>query len=139
MLAAGLVLAPLLLSSSPVSAGGPGRLTVSVTPVRSGGGNVFVALYDRANWLTPGRFKAYRQVPAHPGTVSATFSDLEPGRYSVAVFHDENANGRVDTNWMGLPSEGFGFSRKTPLRVPSFSETSFEVHGAAQQHVRLRY
>jgi uncharacterized protein (DUF2141 family) len=57
----------------------------------------------------------------------------------VAVFHDENGNGTVDRNFIGLPAEGFGFSRRSPLRVPSFSETSFDVHGPSVQPVHLRY
>jgi uncharacterized protein (DUF2141 family) len=112
---------------------------VPVSTVRSDRGIVFVAIYDQPNWLKPGRFISYRKVPARKGTVTARFSGLRPGRYSVAVFHDENANGRVDKNFVGLPSEGFGFSRTTPRRVPRFSETSFPLKHPSTQPVHLRY
>lgn len=139
----GVLLTSLVLSASalPQSAeadSGP-SLSVPISTVRNSSGKVYVALYDANNWLKPGRFVALRLVPARPGTVVAHFSSVRPGQYSVAVFHDENNNGTVDRNFLGLPSEGFGFSRRTPFRVPSFKETSFELHRSGSMPVLLRY
>ncbi len=38
------------------------------------------------------------------------FEDIPPGRYALAVIHDENMNGKLDANWLGVPKEGYGFS-----------------------------
>lgn len=38
------------------------------------------------------------------------FEDIPPGTYAMAVIHDENMNGKLDTNWLGIPTEGYGFS-----------------------------
>ena len=38
------------------------------------------------------------------------FEDIPPGTYALAVIHDENMNGKLDTNWLGIPKEGYGFS-----------------------------
>lgn len=129
----------LLLATSSAEAGGETALDVPVHTVRSGDGTVFVALYDRPHWLQPGRFVTATKVRAHKGTVYARFRGVRPGRYGIAVFHDENNNGKVDTNFLGLPKEGFGFSRITPMRKPSFDETSFELKKRARAPVRLRY
>jgi len=136
----GLALALCCLSpvGAAVADSGP-SLSVPVSTVRSGNGRVYVALYDRDNWLKPGRFVALRLVQARRGTVVAHFGSVRPGRYSVAVFHDENNNGTVDRNLLGLPAEGFGFSRRTPFRIPSFKETSFDLAGASTMPVELRY
>ena len=128
-----------LLTPEPASAGSPATLVVPVATVRSSSGTVFVALYEEGSWLIPGRFRSYRKVPARSGTVGARFEKLPPGRYAVAVFHDENGNGRIDTNFLGLPSEGYGFSRITPFRKPSFEETAFELTDKARVPVRLKY
>lgn len=128
----------LLCTGAAVADSGP-SLSVPVSTVRSGNGRLYVALYDQNNWLKPGRFVALRLVPAQRGTVVARFNSVRPGRYSVAVFHDENNNGTVDRNFLGLPSEGFGFSRRTPLRVPSFGETSFDLATPRTMPVQLRY
>jgi len=38
------------------------------------------------------------------------FEDIPPGTYALVVIHDENMNGKLDTNWVGIPKEGYGFS-----------------------------
>ena len=59
------------------------------------------------------------------------FEDIPPGTYAMAVVHDENMNGKLDTNWMGIPTEGYGFSNdaKALLGAPSFSAASFIYDG----------
>jgi uncharacterized protein (DUF2141 family) len=59
------------------------------------------------------------------------FEDIPPGTYAMAVIHDENMNGKIDTNWMGIPTEGYGFSNdaKALLGTPSFSAASFLYDG----------
>lgn len=59
------------------------------------------------------------------------FEDIPPGTYALAVVHDENMNGKLDTKWLGIPTEGYGFSNnaKALLGAPSFSATSFPYDG----------
>jgi uncharacterized protein (DUF2141 family) len=59
------------------------------------------------------------------------FEDIPPGTYAIVVIHDENMNGKLDTNVLGIPTEGYGFSRdaKAPLGVPTFSAASFSYDG----------
>jgi uncharacterized protein (DUF2141 family) len=59
------------------------------------------------------------------------FEDIAPGTYALAVIHDENRNGKLDTNQLGIPREGYGFSNdaKGWLGAPSFSAASFPYEG----------
>jgi len=59
------------------------------------------------------------------------FEDIPPGTYAIAVIHDENMNGKLDTNIFGVPTEGYGFSldAKGALGVPPFSAASFSYDG----------
>ena len=59
------------------------------------------------------------------------FVNIPPGIYSIAVIHDENRNGKLDTSWLGIPTESFGFSNdaKALLGAPSFSAASFLYEG----------
>ncbi len=59
------------------------------------------------------------------------FEDIPPGTYALAVIHDENMNGKLDTNLLGIPKEGYGFSNgaRALLGAPSFSAASFEYDG----------
>lgn len=59
------------------------------------------------------------------------FEDIPPGRYALAVIHDENMNGKLDANQRGIPTEGYGFSKdaKAFLSAPSFRAASFPYDG----------
>ncbi len=59
------------------------------------------------------------------------FEDIAPGNYALAVVHDENMNGKLDVNWLGLPIEGYGFSNDASalLGAPSFPAASFPYNG----------
>ena len=47
------------------------------------------------------------------------------------MIYDENMNGKLDTNWLGIPTEGYGFSNdaKAMLGPPSLSAASFTYDG----------
>jgi uncharacterized protein (DUF2141 family) len=71
------------------------------------------------------------------GTVTIHFSDLAPGKYAVSVMHDENGNGKLDSNILGIPKEGYGFSNNPRvMRKPTFDEASIEL-GASDQSIRI--
>ncbi len=73
---------------------------------------------------------------------SFEFSDIKPGKYAIAVIHDENLNGELDTNWLGVPKEGYGFSSgaEATLSAPSFSNAQFSYHGDdLQMSIDLNY
>ena len=59
------------------------------------------------------------------------FEDISPGTYAIVVIHDENMNGKLDTNLLGIPTEGYGFSNdvKAVLGSPSYSAASFTYDG----------
>ncbi len=79
-------------------------------------------------------------IPATPGG-TLLFENVAPGRYAVALFHDENGNNRLDTAMM-IPREGFGFSRDAPLRFgpPRFAAAAISVADVEMRTViHLRY
>ena len=62
------------------------------------------------------------------GAVQVRFDDLAPGTYAVMIMHDENNNGKLDSNIIGIPKEGYGFSNNpNVMRQPTFDEVKFEV------------
>lgn len=69
------------------------------------------------------------------------FAGYPAGRYAMSVFHDENANKKLDT-FVGIPKEGFGFSRNPVIRFgpPRFEKVSIELGtGFARTSVRMQY
>ena len=77
------------------------------------------------------------------GSVTLTFKDVKPGRYAIALLHDENGNGKADRAAMMIPKEGFGFSRDAKVRFgpPKFGEAAFDIAAGARETlvIRMRY
>jgi uncharacterized protein (DUF2141 family) len=118
-------------------------LSLTIIDVTSDRGTVHVALYDRADaFLDKQRMLTGAIVAAQEGKVVIQIPDLPPGRYAVAAYHDENDNGRFDLGFLGIPKEGFGFSRDPGVvpRRPTFDETAFPVTAPeTRQTFRMRY
>lgn len=59
------------------------------------------------------------------------FLDIPAGTYALAVVHDENMDGKLATNWLGIPTEGYGFSSgaKATMSAPSFEAARFSYNG----------
>lgn len=70
------------------------------------------------------------------------FSGVAPGTYAVSVVHDENSNGKLDTNFIGMPREGVGASNdaKGHMGPPKFSAASFRYEGGRLDlKIRVNY
>jgi len=71
-----------------------------------------------------------------------TLKPLQLGSYAVAVLHDENSDGKANRNFLGVPKEGFGFSRNPIIRFgpPEFANAAVPVRGATKNIlIQLRY
>ena len=122
----------LLAAACLLSAGAARAATVqvSVQGVRNDRGHVLVALCSKAEFLRP--HCAWRgRAQAHTGTVTVTIDAVPPGLYAAQAFHDENGDGLLNRNLLGLPKEAMGFSRDAPMRLgpPRFADAAFAVGG----------
>jgi uncharacterized protein (DUF2141 family) len=130
------IIALLAISASASAA----TLQVKVDGVSSDKGTVNVYVCDQANF--PKNCKIAVVVPAHAGTVTADFPEVPAGTWAVTVFHDENSNKKFDTNALGIPKEGYGFSNgaKARFSAPSFKEAAITLaDGANTAAVKMTY
>jgi len=118
------------------------RISVTIQGVHSAQGSVFVGLY-----ATPSKFlngtqnDAMRRVPASTGPITVVFDNLPAGTYAVGAYHDETGNDHLDTNFLGLPEEGYALSNgvRAVTSKPTFQQAAFTVgdQGAAiALHIR---
>ncbi len=73
------------------------------------------------------------------GKATVHFEGLPAGKYAITVVHDANGNGKLDSNFMGMPAEAFGFSNNPVIRFgpPAFKDTILEVRQDAKIDIRL--
>ena len=100
---------------------------VHVTGTAGGRGNVSVAVCDRERFLKQCAYSA--SVPARDGETLVVIKDVPAGTWAVLAYQDENANGQLDRNLIGIPSENYGFSRDARGRFgpPSFDDAAIPV------------
>ncbi|KQQ87906.1 DUF2141 domain-containing protein [Massilia sp. Leaf139] len=102
-------------------------------------GKVAVAVCDKASFLKQCAHNA--TAPAQAGETTVTIKDVPAGTWAVLAYQDENGNGELDRNLIGIPKEPYGFSRdaRSKFGPPSFEDAAFEVGDApAAATVRLR-
>ena len=106
------------------------QLTVTVTGIASTNGSIHIAVYNSGeNFLESDQFYKNIIVESEKGSTIGVFTNLPNGKYALAVFHDENANEKLDTNFIGVPKEPLGFSigKLKTFGPPSFDECSFSL------------
>ncbi len=105
------------------------ELAVTVKGVRSDKGNIMAQLFKADAALGKAVQAAGTVQPARLGTLELVFSNLAPGDYAVMLFHDENGNTKMDSNIVGIPTEGYGFSNdaKGSFGPPKFSAMKVTV------------
>jgi uncharacterized protein (DUF2141 family) len=105
-------------------------LTVTASGFPDNVGQAYMGLY-RAQDDFPVINKQYigKVVAISKNSASVTYSNLVKGNYAVAVFHDRNKDGVLNTNLFGVPTEEYGFSNnaRNTFSAPSFSAASFSV------------
>ena len=118
-----------------------GTLEVTVTNVTEARGTIRVGLFDNEDDFL--EKAAYGKVVAANGSsVVVRMERIPHGTYGVSVIHDENENGKLDTNAVGIPKEGFGFGNNAMglFGPPSFEKASVTIgESPAIQELRLKH
>ncbi len=112
--------------------GESGTLVVSMTGFKSDKGKALLVVYDsKESFSKIEMARARAMVPVVAGKAQAEITNLPPGTYSVSVFHDENGNGKLDANFLGMPKESYGFSNDARGKAgpPEWEATTFTFEG----------
>jgi uncharacterized protein (DUF2141 family) len=125
------------------AAAAPGKLVVTVTGLHSDGGQLLLRLYAGPDGYPTDGAKAVRQIRQRiaGGQATLELTGLAAGSYAIGCVHDENGNGKLDTNLLGIPKEGVCASNDAKGRMgpPRWEDARFSLgpDGAALViHVR---
>lgn len=112
-----------------------GQIHVDIEGLRSDRGEVRCALYNSAKGFPkdPAAAQSQTSTPVSDKHATCDFDHVAPGTYAIAVYHDENSNGKLDTNFLGIPREGVGASNdaKGHMGPPKFHDASFSFTGTS--------
>jgi uncharacterized protein (DUF2141 family) len=126
-------------------------ITVNISGVRSQKGNVVVCLWSKENKDFPfcSSTTAYKStsIKADNSSLVTTFQNIPSGEYALSAFHDENGNGKLDTNWMGMPKEGMAAANMNKEKNqnqgrrerPSFDKMKFTLNGSTTVSASFMY
>ena len=115
-------------------------LTVVIRGVKDAQGKVAVALYNNEKDFMKNRLVG-KLTDSRTGEVQVVFENVPPGDYAVSVMHDANQNGKLDSNLVGMPKEGFGFSNDATgmFGPPSFEKAKFSFGASRTIVLTLKY
>jgi uncharacterized protein (DUF2141 family) len=118
---------------------------VKILDIRNSAGSVACALFKSPKGFPTEFLHAATNImiiKVRDTQARCAFEDIPPGTYALAAIHDENMNDKLDANWLGAPTEGYGFSNdaKALLGAPSFSAARFRYDGQnLELAISLRY
>jgi len=102
------------------------HIDIEISEIKNNTGAIMLQLFDENE-----KVLTQEMAPIKDKTCSFSIKNLKPGKYAVRYYHDENMNGNMETNLVGKPTEGYGFSNNVigKFGPPPFEKWIFEVTG----------
>ncbi|MFH1112689.1 MAG: DUF2141 domain-containing protein [Pseudomonadota bacterium] len=124
--------------------GGTGSITVDLSGFRNDNGRASVVLYNGPEAFPKQADKAQQIVRSSIKDKKAqtVFTNIPFGTYAFVVLHDENGNGKMDYNALGMPQEGYAFSNNAQgvLGPPDYKDAAFKIDKPAlTQTIKIGY
>ena len=118
-------------------------LNVEISKVRSTKGNILLSVYNAEKgfpYESTSCIKIFMLKP-QVGNVLLSTKDLSRGTYAIALFHDADGNGKLSTNILGMPKEGYAFSNDASnfLGLPSFKSASFNFQRDTTIYINMKH
>jgi len=117
-------------------------LTIEVTNIKNNSGQILMGLFNQVEGFRDVNMTYKKSVITTLNkNIVYIFTDIPDGEYAVSLFHDENNNDKIDTNFIGIPKEGYGVSNNIhpTLRAPTFEETKFQLSTDTNLTIEMNY
>ena len=114
-------------------------LTITLTNVHKSEGTVMIQVMASEEEFNGGAAAiASVMQRAAEGAMSYQI-DVPAGTYGVRIMHDVNGNGELDANFVGIPSEPWGFSNNAAgnFGPPKWDDVKFDISGDTTQEITL--
>ena len=104
-------------------------INVEVNGLKNNKGQVMIGIYNSEKDFLEKTFKGNVAL-IKKNKATATFANMPAGEYAISVFHDENSNGKLDVNFMGIPKEEYAASNgaKGFMGPPKYIDAMFKAN-----------
>ncbi len=118
------------------------NISIAIPNLKNTKGEILIGVYNKQDGF-PKENKQYKYyiIKADKFSGEYNITDLPRGEYAIAIFHDTNADGICNTNFLGIPKEGYGFSKniKPVFSVPKFNECKIDLNSNMAIKINLIY
>jgi uncharacterized protein (DUF2141 family) len=103
-------------------------IELEITNFKSNEGIAMIGLYDSKAGFMEDDFRG-KKLEIKDKKITTTFENIPDGVYAISVFHDKNKDGKLNTNFLGIPKEDYGATNKAHSRLgaPLWEDAKFEV------------
>ena len=103
-------------------------------------GDVQIGLYNQAKGFLHTDRTYKKIIRKAKKSLYCRFKNIPKGTYAIAIFHDANSNGKLDTNFIGIPEEQTGTSNNVAVHFgpPSFDKAKFTHNKETKLSIRLQ-
>lgn len=115
------------------------QVEVTIRNIEEIKGSVLVAVYDSEQTFMKKNLTS-RKIEVTGNEVTVVFENVKPGEYAITTFHDINENQKLDSNFVGLPKEPYGFSNDAmgSFGPPSFEKAKVKIDGNKKLVINLK-
>lgn len=118
------------------------NISITITNIRSSKGTIYVAIfYNDEHFQKSDNFERipYRKKDLVDGTLKVSMY-VKPGIVGLSLLDDEDNDGEMNKNFLGIPREGFGFSNyyHTGFNHPVFDDFKFEVRKGEHTSIAMK-
>lgn len=106
-----------------------GSLEVNITGIENTNGKIVILLFNSEENLEEETHYKLLSTEIISNSAKTLFKNLPIGEYAIRLYHDEDNDDEIDTNFLGIPTEGYGFSNNVTATFgpPSFEDSKFDI------------
>jgi uncharacterized protein (DUF2141 family) len=111
-------------------------LNIEIKDLRNNTGKIMLQVFDEKEKVINQEISDIKEK-----SCLFTIKNLTAGKYAVRFYHDENMNQTMETNMVGNPTEGYGFSNNVTGRfsMPPFGKWLFSLNADTTIGLKVVY
>lgn len=117
------------------------RLTINITNIENIQGTLEIGLFNNnERFLEEGQAFKTISVKVQADSETVVIENLPKGNYAISMYHDKNADGKCNRNFLGIPTEPYGFSNnfRPKFSAPTFEDCQFVLTSNQSLKIELK-